>query len=123
MHDGGPKAAEVDPDLVALLAARSPQDRYVAATVVLHDSIHPRQPSTDASFLHFERVVDDLIARISESTDRGPDWVYPSPVKWGCELLAPARFVARLVQEPEVARAFNGLILNELDDVVVSASD
>ena len=110
-------AAEVDPDLVTLLAARLPQDRSVAATVVFHDSIYGCEASTDSGWVHFERVLDDLIARVTEYTDREPDWVYPNPAKKGCELFAPARFVVELVEKPDVARAFKGFVLSELDDI------
>jgi hypothetical protein len=110
-------AAEVDPDLAILIAARLPQDRSVAATVVFHDSIYGFEAPTDSDLVHFERVLDDLIARVTEYTDREPDWVYPSPAKKGCELFGPARFVVELVQEPGVARAFKGFVLSELDDI------
>jgi hypothetical protein len=114
----------VDPAAARELNDRRSRNGLADVTLILRADLVPSPPLTREKFNRYERMVEDILDRVTERVGPGGDEAYRPHVEWltvdpwrnACVLTARVRFIDELLKEPEVVECLDGLAHHLLEE-------
>jgi hypothetical protein len=114
----------VDLAVLAELAQSRPDNHPISTTIILRSDLKPTPPWTWTKFNRFNRLVDDILDRVTDLIGDDEDGIIRphidslnvDPTHAAISLIARVAFVDELLTQPEVAECLDGTAYYFLDE-------
>jgi hypothetical protein len=114
----------VDRAVLAELAELRADNHPISTTIILRSDLKPAPPWTWTKFNRFNRLVDDILDRVTDVIGDGEDGITRphidslnvDPTHAAISLIARVAFVDELLKQPEVAECLDGAAYYFLDE-------